>query len=115
MSTYCATKFAVIGLSDSLRREVSRHGIGVTCVCPGTTRTPIKDKVKLVGWASSERGEKHVRDMFETSTLRPDDVAQKTLAGIRRNDPVVLVGKEAHLASWARRLPSRLADRILGR
>jgi len=115
MSTYCATKFAVVGLSDSLRREVSRHGIGVTCVCPGTTKTPIKDKVKLVGRAGSELGEKHVRNMFETSTLTPDDVAQKTLAGIRRNDPVVLVGKEAHLASWARRLPSRVADRILGR
>lgn len=115
MSTYCATKFAVVGLSDSLRREVSRHGIGVTCVCPGTTRTPIQHKVKLVGRSSTERGQKQVRNLFETSSLTADDVAQKTLAGIRRNDPLVLIGKDAQLASWARRLPSRIADRIFGR
>jgi short-subunit dehydrogenase len=115
MSTYCATKFAVVGLSDSLRREVGRHGIKVTCVCPGTTDTPIKDKVKLAGKASGERGQNRVRAMFDNADLTAEHVAKKTLAGIRKNDPIVLIGKEAQLAWWARRLPSKLTDRLLGR
>ena len=115
MSTYCATKFAVVGLSESLRREVARHGIKVTCVCPGTTNTPIKDKVKLAGKASGARGQNRVRAMFENADLTAEHVAKKTLAGIRKNEPIVLIGKEAQLASWARRLPSKLTDRLLGR
>ena len=112
MSTYCATKFAVVGLSESLRREVGRHGIKVTCVCPGTTNTPIKDKVKLAGKSSGARGQNRVREMFDNADLTAEHVAKKTLAGIRKNDPIVLIGKEAHLASWARRLPSKLTDRL---
>lgn len=33
---YCASKFAVIGLTQCLAREVASHGINVNAVCPGT-------------------------------------------------------------------------------
>jgi NAD(P)-dependent dehydrogenase (short-subunit alcohol dehydrogenase family) len=33
---YCASKFAVIGLTQSLAREVASHRINVNAVCPGT-------------------------------------------------------------------------------
>lgn len=36
---YCASKFAVDGLSESLRDEVADFGIAVTCVKPGNFRT----------------------------------------------------------------------------
>lgn len=39
MSGYCATKFAVIGFTESLRNEVMRRGVRVAMVCPGTTET----------------------------------------------------------------------------
>jgi len=38
-SGYCATKWAVRGMSESLWRELREHGIKVTCVCPGTVKT----------------------------------------------------------------------------
>ncbi|MEH6656124.1 SDR family NAD(P)-dependent oxidoreductase [Leeuwenhoekiella marinoflava] len=37
--SYCATKFAVIGLSEALAQEVSHFGIKVTILAPGTFRT----------------------------------------------------------------------------
>ena len=40
---YGAAKFAVSGLTESLRAEVSRHGIDVLLVCPGTTQTEFFD------------------------------------------------------------------------
>ena len=36
---YCASKFALTGLSDSIRGELARHGIYVTTVCPRMMRT----------------------------------------------------------------------------
>jgi NADP-dependent 3-hydroxy acid dehydrogenase YdfG len=39
VSAYCATKWAVKGLSESLFREVRDFGIKVTCVYPGSTKT----------------------------------------------------------------------------
>jgi short-subunit dehydrogenase len=39
MGGYCATKFAVIGFTESLRDEVLAEGVRVALVCPGTTRT----------------------------------------------------------------------------
>jgi len=34
-SAYVASKFAVLGLSQSLRAELAPHKIGVTAICPG--------------------------------------------------------------------------------
>ncbi len=47
---YTATKFAVVGYSDSLRRELKYAGVRVSCIEPGFTDTAI---VKLTGADSS--------------------------------------------------------------
>jgi short-subunit dehydrogenase len=39
ISVYSATKFAVIGFSDGLRRELNGRGVAVTAVCPGPVAT----------------------------------------------------------------------------
>jgi NAD(P)-dependent dehydrogenase (short-subunit alcohol dehydrogenase family) len=40
-SAYTATKHAVLGLTDSLRRDLEGSGIGVSLVCPGMVRTEL--------------------------------------------------------------------------
>lgn len=40
---YGAAKFAVAGLSEAMRAEVSKYGIDVLVVCPGTTQTEFFD------------------------------------------------------------------------
>ncbi len=37
---YSATKFAVIGLTQALAREMAPHGIRVNAICPGSSSTP---------------------------------------------------------------------------
>src|SRR5262249_41175002 len=44
---YCATKFAVEGLSEALRTELAPLGISVTVVEPGTSRTDFRDASPL--------------------------------------------------------------------
>ena len=41
VAPYCTTKFAVVGLSESMRAELAPHGIGVSAVCPGVIDTDI--------------------------------------------------------------------------
>ena len=45
MAGYCATKFAVRGLSQSLFKEVRNDGIKVTCLFPGSTQTNFFDGI----------------------------------------------------------------------
>ena len=48
MGPYCASKFAMEGLSESLRRELLMFGIDVIVVAPGAVATPIWDKAEEV-------------------------------------------------------------------
>ena len=48
MGPYCASKFALEGLSESLRRELMLFGIDVIVVAPGAVATPIWDKAEEV-------------------------------------------------------------------
>jgi NAD(P)-dependent dehydrogenase (short-subunit alcohol dehydrogenase family) len=56
MSAYSASKFAVEGLSESLRREMMLFGIDVVIVAPGPVKTPIwgkAEEVDISGYGNS--------------------------------------------------------------
>ncbi len=40
---YCATKWAMIGLTQQLALEWARFGVRVNCICPGATQTDMMD------------------------------------------------------------------------
>jgi meso-butanediol dehydrogenase/(S,S)-butanediol dehydrogenase/diacetyl reductase len=40
---YCASKFAVFGLTESMAKELAQYNINVNAVCPGVVRTPLWD------------------------------------------------------------------------
>ena len=43
LSHYCASKFGVIGMTQSLAKEVAERGVTVNAVCPGVIRTRLWD------------------------------------------------------------------------
>jgi len=49
LSAYSATKFALVGLSETLQHEVRKHNIVVTTICPGSTKTPIIKNIRVRG------------------------------------------------------------------
>ncbi|MEP2667603.1 MAG: SDR family NAD(P)-dependent oxidoreductase [Cyclobacteriaceae bacterium] len=48
MTGYCATKYAVRGLSQALFKEVRKFGVKVTCIYPGSVQTNFFDKIPSV-------------------------------------------------------------------
>ncbi len=46
LGAYCATKFAVVGLTDTIRQELSGSGVGFTIVCPGYVSTGMFEGAK---------------------------------------------------------------------
>ena len=115
MSTYCATKHAVVGLSSSMRYELARAGIGVTTICPGYVRTPIIESLKLVGKLDTPKARAKVEKTIGGSKLTAELVATRTLKAIRKNEAFVTIGKDAQLAWYARRLAPGLLDKMFSR
>lgn len=73
-ATYCATKFAVVGLSDAVRNELHGSGVGVTCVMPGAVDT------ELGAGLSKARG---------VDLLKPEEVAEGITRAIARGESEV--------------------------
>jgi NAD(P)-dependent dehydrogenase (short-subunit alcohol dehydrogenase family) len=48
MAPYCASKHAIEGLSESLRRELMLYGIDVVIIAPGAVKTPIWSKAAQI-------------------------------------------------------------------
>src|SRR3982075_1132978 len=55
MSAYSASKHAIEGLSESLRREMMLFGIDVIVIAPGAVKTPIWSKADEVGVSSYKK------------------------------------------------------------
>lgn len=45
IASYSASKFAVLGLSQSIAKENLDNGLKVICICPGGTNTPMRQKI----------------------------------------------------------------------
>jgi short-subunit dehydrogenase len=54
-TVYCATKFAVQGFTDGLRREVARRGVRVTLIAPGPIKTEFMARIRT-GEPAAEAG-----------------------------------------------------------
>lgn len=115
LGAYGSTKAAVVGLSESLRGELAGAGIGVTAVCPGFVKTPIAQKLSLFGRMDNERTRKAVANWFERNNLEAVTVARRTLAAVRANRPLVVVGKDAASGYWTKRLLPAVLDRMMAR
>jgi NAD(P)-dependent dehydrogenase (short-subunit alcohol dehydrogenase family) len=89
LTPYCATKFALVGLSESLRAELAGSGIGVSVLCPGTVRTRIRQTSRKAG-ARSEPGAATSDANAQPGAMEPDEVGRRVLAGVRADAPYIV-------------------------
>jgi NAD(P)-dependent dehydrogenase (short-subunit alcohol dehydrogenase family) len=92
---YNTTKFAVRGMSESLRYSLAPHGIGVSCVCPGLVKSYIyasddirPDTLKSDAKPVNEEGIKRLAGLHEVG-MEPDVIGARILQGMREGQTYI--------------------------
>ena len=112
-TSYCASKFAVRGFTESLRAELAGSGIGVTAIHPGTIRTNIMKaaRTRQTTGGLVERGQ----DLMNRFGTAPERVAAKIEHAIRHNRARVRVGPDSYLTDYLVRLNPALFNTLVGK
>ncbi len=101
---YCATKFALNALSDSLRVEIADRGITVTSVYPGTTITAFRE---------NSRRTKDEKRGWRPKGVTPEKVAEKIADAAEKGPRDVYVTLPDRLYIAGTTLLPGLTDRVL--
>ena len=98
---YTASKFAVRGLTESLRYNLAPSGIGVSLMCPGLTKTHAWDSALKrpaqfaeSGFAPPDRAELEKFGSAFDVGMDPLEVGEKTLAGMTEDRAVIFTHPE---------------------
>lgn len=116
LAAYGATKAAVLNLSECLRLDLERHGVGVTAICPGVIDTPIAGRTRFVGVPASVADDLRARvsEAVRRRGYPPEKVARAILRAVRDDRPVVPVAPEARVGRTLARV-SPAANRAVAR
>jgi 3-oxoacyl-[acyl-carrier protein] reductase len=98
MATYSATKFAILGFTQSLRGELAGHNIQVLALLPSLTDTDMVQELQWFRWVLPSQ---------------PQKVAQALIVGLRQESPEILVGWQSYLAVWVSRLAPWLVEKVI--
>jgi NAD(P)-dependent dehydrogenase (short-subunit alcohol dehydrogenase family) len=89
---YATSKYAVVGLSEHLRRDLAPRGIGVSVLCPGGVQTQIfrseRNRPPELGTTAGVQEPRAPRSPDEMQP--PEAIAAAVLEGIRANDAYIL-------------------------
>jgi short-subunit dehydrogenase len=81
MAVYFATKAFVLSLTEALHEELKGHGIKVSCLCPGPTRTEFGEVAGFGG-----------NGLFDRVAMNAAEVVETGLEGLEKNKAVVVPG-----------------------
>lgn len=92
-AAYSPTKFALRGLAETLRAELTPLGIGVSLLCPAETDTPMLREERAAMPPETRR------ILAGSRTWSADEVARALLRGVRRRRFVIAPGLEMGLVA----------------
>jgi short-subunit dehydrogenase len=104
MAVYFATKAYVLSFTEALHEELKPHGVKVSCLCPGPTRTEFGE---VAGFGGS--------GTFDRVAMDAPEVVAAGLAGLDRNRAVVVPGLVNKIGAASTRFaPRSVVRRIAG-
>ncbi len=126
---YCASKFALEGLTDSLRMELRQFGISVSIVEPGAIQTPIWDKSAAGANEYLNAAPAPLLELYRAllgklqaaaahagkHAVGPEEVAKAVEHALTSSKPKTryVVGSDAKLRMKLIHLPDRLVDSLI--
>ena len=103
-TAYNVSKFGLVGLSESLRAEYGRQGIGVSTICPGFVTTNLFASA-LSGYPDGRKPEPP-----RVLCTSPERVANKVVRAIYRDRRMTLITPMAHVLYQVSRFAPGLLD-----
>jgi NAD(P)-dependent dehydrogenase (short-subunit alcohol dehydrogenase family) len=102
LGIYCVTKFAVVGLSESLERELRPHGIGVHVLCPMIVATNIgANSARVMGQPPPPEASGEIpgdaappAGAMKGGVITPEEVGRRVVDGIDRGSLYILTHPE---------------------
>lgn len=98
---YSASKFALVGLSDGMRAELSRHRIHVTTVAPGLMRTGSPPNALFKGNREPEFAWFLMLGSLPLTSIDAKRAAQQIIEACRNGDPELTISIQARMAILA--------------
>ena len=95
---YCASKFALTGLSSAMGAELKRDGISVTTVCPGLMRTGSFLNAWFKGQHRQEFAWFAIADSTPVLSVSAQRAAEQVVDAALRGDAELVIGWPARLA-----------------
>ena len=105
-SEYCASKFAVHGLSDAIRAELVGDGIDLLLVSPSTTDSDFFDSA-----IEDPTG----KDWKKGGAMPPEVVAAKTIRAMRKRRHEIILTFGGRIIVWLDRIIPGIANRLVAR
>ena len=123
-AAYSASKFGLRGVSEVLRFDLARHGIGVSLVCPGGVDTGLTETIRIAGVDRTSPAFHRAQAGFRKRAVTPESAAASILRGVERKKYWVYTSHDiraAHaLQRWAppayaglMHVFNRVANRVL--
>jgi short-subunit dehydrogenase len=104
MAVYFASKAYVLSFTEALHEELKPHGVSVTCLCPGPTRTEFGEVAGFGG-----------NGIFDRFGMAAESVVAAGLAGLEKNRAIVIPGLPNKIgAASTRFVPRSWVRRIAG-
>ena len=99
LGIYCAAKFAVVGLTEALHRELKPHSIGASVLCPMIVATNIGENSQRLRLGAERPARERspsaaVAGAMQGGTVSAESVATKVVRGIERQDLYILTHPE---------------------
>jgi short-subunit dehydrogenase len=124
-SAYSASKHALEGFSEGLRREMMLFGIDVIIVAPGAVKTPIWSKAEEFDisdfrnspfFPAMKKIRKFMLELGENG-LPPERIAEAILRALTASSPKVRyqIARDPMQQFVVNILPKRMVDRIIAR
>jgi len=113
-SAYNASKFAVRGMTESLRQELEIVNSHVSCtsIHPGGIKTPIAKNARVTKELQPEEA-KLKEDFEELAMTSPESAAEQILAATLKNKRRLVLGKDAKFLDWTQRYFPNHYQRVL--
>lgn len=109
-AAYCASKFAVVGLSEVLREEVAPDGIGVSVVCAGPVQTRIfqSERNRPEQYGGPEQS--GVEALHGDERMDPRECGQRILRGLQSGHFYIFTHQQRHRERIEQRSRDMLGD-----